>query len=96
MDILHTCILFKVFHNCSLPDVASAIIALLHIISLVVSLWVIVGEDDEPNNVEFVLIVIHCEFTETFQWYCMTKDTLYHIIYIYDMYSYVFIYVSML
>ena len=55
------------FHNCSLPDVASAIIALLHAISLVVSLTVIVCEDNEPNNVEFVWIDIHCEFTETFQ-----------------------------
>ena len=31
----------------SLPDVASAVIPLLHIISLVISVSVIVGEDDE-------------------------------------------------
>ena len=55
------------FHHWSLPDVVSAIIALLHAISFVVSLTVIVCEDNEPNNVEFVLIDIHCEFTETFQ-----------------------------
>ena len=67
MDILHTCILYKVFNNCPVPDVTSAIIALLHIISLVVSLRVILHEDDEPNNVEFVLIYTHCAFTETFQ-----------------------------
>ena len=54
------------FHNCSLLNVASAIIALLHVISLVVSLTVNVGEDNEPNNIEFVLIDIHCEFMETF------------------------------
>ena len=54
------------FHNCSLPDVASAIIALLHVISLVFSLTVDVGEDNEPNNIEFVLIDIHCDFIETF------------------------------
>ena len=54
------------FHNCSLPDVASAIIALLHVILLVVSLTVNVDEDNEPNNIEFVLIDIHCEFMETF------------------------------
>ena len=54
------------FHNCSLSDVVSAIIALLHVISLVVSLTVNVGEDNEPNNIEFVLIDIHCEFMETF------------------------------
>ena len=55
------------FHNCSLPDVASAIIALLHAISLVISLTVIVCEDNEHNNLEFVSIDIYCEFTETFQ-----------------------------
>ena len=54
------------FHNYSLPDVASVIIALLHVISLAVSLTVTVGEDDEPNNIEFVLIDIYCEFTEIF------------------------------
>ena len=54
------------FHNCALPDVASAILALLHVISLVSSVIVNVGEDNEPNNIEFVLIDIHCEFMETF------------------------------
>ena len=54
------------FHNCSLPDVASAMIALLQVSSFVVSLTVDVGEDNEPNNIEFVLIDIHCEFMETF------------------------------
>ena len=52
------------FHNFSLPDVAY-VIALLHVISLV-SLTVSVGEDDEPNNIEFVLIDIYCEFMEIF------------------------------
>ena len=55
----------KFFHNCYLPDVASAILALLHVISLVVCVTVSVGEDNEPNNIEFVLIDIHCEFMET-------------------------------
>ena len=53
------------FHNCSLPYVASAIIALLHVMSLVVSLTVDVDEDNAPHNMEFVLIDIHCEFTES-------------------------------
>ena len=66
MHISHTCILYNIFHNCSVSDVASAIIALLHVISLVVFLTVGVGEDNEPNNIEFVLIDIHCEFMETF------------------------------
>ena len=69
------------FHNCSLPDVASAIIALLHVISLVVSLTVDVSEDNEPKNIEFVLIDIHCDFMETFLSYCMTNDTLHIFLY---------------
>ena len=54
----------KFFHNCFLPDVASAVIVLLRIISLVPAICV-VGEDDEPNKVEFVLIGIHDAFIET-------------------------------
>ena len=45
-------------HNFCLPGIPSAIIPLLHIISLVVSVTVTVGDDNEPNNVEFVLIYI--------------------------------------
>ena len=80
IDILHICILYNIFHNCSLPDVASAIIALLYVISLVFSLTVDVGEDNEPNNIEFVLIDIHCDFMETFLSYCMTNDTLHFFV----------------
>ena len=54
----------KFFHNCYLPGVASGVIVLSCIISLVPAICV-VGEDDEPNKVEFVLINIHDEFTET-------------------------------
>ena len=54
------------FHNCSLPDVAFPMIALLNVSSLVVFLTVDVGEDNECNNIEFILIDIHCEFMETF------------------------------
>ena len=55
---------FKFFHNCYLPDVASGVIVLLHIISLVPPICV-VCEDDESNKVEFVFIDTHDEFTET-------------------------------
>ena len=48
-----------------LPDVPSAVIPILHMISLVVSVVVVVTEDNEPNKVEFVLIDICGEFTET-------------------------------
>ena len=68
MDILHTCMLYNVLlHNCCLPGVAPAIIVLLHTISLAISVTVTVGDDNEPNNVDFVLIYIHCEFAQTFQ-----------------------------
>ena len=53
------------FHHCSVPDVASGVIALLHILSVVAAFCVVGGEDDEANKVEFVLIHIHGEFTET-------------------------------
>ena len=52
----------KFFHNCYLPDVASGVIVLLCIISLVPPICV-VCEDDESNKVEFVLIDTHDEFT---------------------------------
>ena len=52
-------------NNFSLPDVASAVIPLVHIISLVVSVSVTVSEHDEPNKVDFALISIHGEFTQT-------------------------------
>ena len=54
----------KFFQNCSLPDVVSGVIALLHIISVVAALYVVGGKDDEPNKVKFVFIHIHGEFTE--------------------------------
>ena len=54
------------FHNCSLPGVVSGVIAVLHIISVIAAFCVVIGKDDEPNKVEFVLIHIHCEFTESF------------------------------
>ena len=56
----------QVFYNCDLPDEGSGVIALSCIISLVLATAVL-GEDDEPNNIEFVLIDIHDEFTETLQ-----------------------------
>ena len=54
----------KFFHNCNLLDVASGVIVLSHIISLVPAICV-VGEHDEPNKVEFALIDIHDEFTDS-------------------------------
>ena len=55
----------KFFNNFSLPDVASVFSPLFNIISLVISVGVIVHEDDEANKVEFVLTDVSCEFTET-------------------------------
>ena len=48
----------KYFNKFCLPDLFS-------MISLVVSIGVIVGEDDEPNKVEFVLIDICNIWSET-------------------------------
>ena len=55
----------KFFNKFSLPDVTSAVIPLLHMISLVFCVVIVVSEDDEPHKVEFVLIDIYGEFTET-------------------------------
>ena len=66
MDFFHRNALYiKFFNNFSLPDVAFAFIPLFNIISLVISVGVAVSEDDEANKVEFVLIDISGEFTET-------------------------------
>ena len=48
----------KLFNKFCLPDVVSVVTVLFSMISLVVSIGVIVGDDDEPNKVEFVLIDI--------------------------------------
>ena len=55
----------KFLNNFSLPDVASAAIPLVHIVSVVVSVSVTVAEHDEPNKVDFVFISIQGEFTQT-------------------------------
>ena len=60
----HKCIVYKVFNKFSLLDVPFAFTALFNIISLV-SVCVVGGEDDEANKVEFVLIDVSGEFTET-------------------------------
>ena len=61
----YKCILCTVLNNFSLPDVASAVMPLVHIVSLVVCVSVTVPEDDEPNKVDFVFISISGEFTQT-------------------------------
>ena len=55
----------KFLNNFSLPDVASAVMPLVHIVSLVVCVSVTVPEHDEPNKVDFVFISICGEFTQT-------------------------------
>ena len=52
----------KFLNKFSLPDVASPVVPLLHVISFVVSVSG-EGEGDEPNKVDFVLIDIHGQFT---------------------------------
>ena len=87
----------KCFHNCSLHDVASGVIVLLDIILFVATFCVVVREDGEPNKVEFVLIHIHGEFTETLYCYSMAKHTLpcfsYHI---YLQHVFIYIHLSLI
>ena len=58
------CIYIYAYSFC-LPDVVSAVTVLFDMISLVVSIGVMVAEDDEPNKVEFVLIDICDKLSET-------------------------------
>ena len=55
----------KFLNHFALPDVASAAIPLLHIVSVVVSVNVTVAEQDELDKVDFVFISIQGEFTQT-------------------------------
>ena len=55
----------KFFNNFSLPDVVCAVIVLYDMISLLVSIGVMVTEDDELNKVDFVVIDICGKLTET-------------------------------
>ena len=55
----------KFFNNLCLPDVVSAVTVFFNMISLVVSIGVMVAEDDETNKVEFVLIDICDKLSET-------------------------------
>ena len=68
----HTYILCEIFSKFCLPDVVSAVTVLFSMMSFVVSICVIVGDDDEPNKVEFVLIDICDKRSETLHWYYIT------------------------
>ena len=68
----HTYILWKFFSKFCLPDVISVVSVLFTMISLVVSICVILGDDDEANEVEFVLIYICDKQSETLHWYYIT------------------------
>ena len=52
-------------NNFFLPDLASPVIALLHIVSLVVSVIETVPDDAEHNKVHFVFISIYGAFCQT-------------------------------
>ena len=83
----------KFFNNFCLPDVVSAVIVLFDMIPLVVSICVMVAEDDEPNKVEFVLIDICGKLTETLHWYYMTRGILHCFLYIYLWHVFIYIHI---
>ena len=88
----------KFLYNFFLPDVASVSITAFTCESFVLSVPLTQVEDDVANKVEFVLIDANGEFTKTLNLYCITHNTLtfYYIYYMYGIYSYICIYVSML
>ena len=66
----------KFLHTFFIPDVASASTAGFKLVSVVLSVTFTVGEDDETNKVQFVLIDASGELTETLKLYCITNNTL--------------------
>ena len=62
----------KFFSKFCLPDVVSAVSVLFTMMSLVVSICVILSDDDEANKAEFVLIHICDKQSETFHRYYIT------------------------
>ena len=66
----------KFLHKFFLPDVASASMADFELISVVLSVTFTVGNDDEANKVQFALIDVSCELTETLKLYCITNNAL--------------------
>ena len=62
----------KFFSKFCLPDVVSPVSVLFTMISFVVSICVIHGDDDEANKVEFVLIHMCVKQSETLHWYYIT------------------------
>ena len=81
-----------------LPDVASTSIACFKFVSVHFSVTFTVVEEDKANKIQIELIDASDEVTETLNLYCVTNNTLSFLlhIYIYEMYSYIFISVSML
>ena len=80
----------KCFSMFCLPDVVSPVFVLFTVMSLVVSICVILVDDDEPNKVKFVLIHRCDKWCETLHWYYITKNTL-HCFWNHIYLSYVFI-----
>ena len=62
----------KFFSKFCLPDVVSPIFVLFTVMSLVVSMCVILVDDDEPNKVKFVLIHMCDKWCETLHRYYIT------------------------
>ena len=69
----------KFLHKFFLPDVASASIADFDLVSVLLSVTFTVGEDDEANKVQFVLIDASGELTETLNLHCITNHPFYYI-----------------
>ena len=66
MDIfLQMHFVYSFLNQFSLPDVASVIVQLVHIVSFVVSVSVTVPDDAVHNTVDFVFISVSGAFTHT-------------------------------
>ena len=89
----HKCIFMQFLNHFSPPDVASVIVPLVHIVSVVVSVNVTVPDCGEHNTVGFVFIFVSGFCTHTLLWYSIPKYMLlsFYIISTYHMYFYILI-----
>ena len=87
----YKCIFSTFLNHLSWPDVASVIVPLVHVVSVVVSVSVTVSDCDVHNTVGFVFIFVSGVCAHTLLWYSTPNYMLlsFYIISTYHMYFYI-------
>ena len=91
---LYKCIYVYFFNHVSPPYIASVIMPLVHIVTVVVSVSVTVPDGGVHSTVDFVFIFVSGVCTYTFLWFSVPNYMLlsFYIISTYHMYFYTFLY----